>query len=246
MSLSSIPLMFSNLIGQILPGFVVLFLFAVTILGPREAVNNILRPDTQGHIFSIGPILISLALSQAIGMLLGQAWTSIFGRALRKFEKRVEREHIEKRLVVHNRTLKALKLAPLSLSAVDLPEAFVMYDHLHLSAPDQAARLLKVRAERRGCHVLALGAALLAVLNFCVTVQPLSPERIGWEVVLWCAAVASVLRSHRLSRMLTNGIATTWLSLASARRLPFQSPSAEPGADVDTPQQSHRSPTAST
>jgi hypothetical protein len=219
----SIPQMFSNLIGEVLPGLVVLILFVATILGPKGALDALFDANIQRRVFSIGPLLTVLALSQAVGILLGQFWSSLLGRALQKAEARIEREHLGRRLAVHNHTLVALQLAPLSLSLGDLPDPSVMYDHLHLSAPDQAARLLKVRAERRNCHVLALGAVLLAALNLWLTVQALTPERIGWEVALLCTAVASVLRARRLVGFRANGIATTWLSLASAQRLPFQS-----------------------
>jgi len=218
----SIPQMFSTLFGQILPGFVLLALLVATLLGPESAVGTLLEPEAQSRLFSAGAIVVALLVSQAIGMLMGQLWTSTVGRLMRKAETTINRRCSKERLDEHNRMLEGLNLPPLSILSEQLPEPFIMHDHLHLSAPQEAARLLKVRAERRQCHTLAFGAGLLALLNLHFCLQTPSLERVVWETALLLTVVVSSLRSYRLVGFITNGITSTWLCLASGKMLRFQ------------------------
>ena len=217
-----IPLMFSNLIGQILPGIIILILACFTIIGPNAAMKALLDQDIQSRIFSIGPAVAILFVSQSIGMLFGQMWTSTIGKLIWKAEKRIRKRKLLERLSEHNCMLKALHCIELSASVDDLPEAFVMRDHLHLSAPKEAARLLKVRAERRLCHAIAFGAILIAIFNLYFCIQTPSMERFVWEIILLVTAISSSIRSFRLVGFLTNGTVATWLCLASAEQLEFQ------------------------
>jgi len=222
MNWNLVPHMFSNLVGQILPGFVLIVLFSLTVLAPQGAVDALLDSDVQRRIFSVGPIVVVLFLSQAIGMLLGQLWTLTIGRLLKNTEAGIARQKMAERLKEHNDMLTGLELVPLPISAHQLPAAFVMHDHLHLSAPSEAARLLKVRAERRHCHALAAGAGLLALINILWCISEPSSGRFAWEIALLGVTVTCSLRSYRLVEFLTNGITATWLCLASGEQLGFQ------------------------
>lgn len=228
----SIPQMFSNLIAQVLPGLCLLLLFFATILGPKGATDVLLSPDMQGRVSSLVPIVTMLVVSQAIGMIVGQLWASLFRSAIDKMEARMNVHILTERLAEHNRMLTALRLPRLSVSANDLPETFVMHDHLHLAAPQEAARLVKLRAEGRYCHVLAIGAATLAICHIYFCIQTPSLERIAWEATLAFTAIVSFLRSHRLVRFRANGIIVTWLSLASGGQLPFQAPARPTSPDA--------------
>jgi len=228
MNWSSIPQLFSNIIGQILPGCVLLVLLCATVLGPTETLRAVTDPDIQSTVFSFGPVVVFLVVSQAVGMLIGQIWTSTIGRLLKNRETNIKKRVMKERFDEHDSIIKALCNPTLALPDFPLPEPFIMHDHLHLVAPEVAARLQKVRAERRNCHALGFGATLILFLNLYLFIHKPSVERIAWEVVLFLTAVACFLRSFRLFEMLNNGIVSTWLCLASAGKLPFQR-SATPG-----------------
>lgn len=231
MNWSSIPTMFSNVIGQILPGLAILILFFASIMGPRGMFFALLDPNMQAKVFSLGPIITMLVVSQVLGMLIGQLWSSTLGRTLKKRDDSIIEKELEQRLTEHNCMLTALKHDRLAMDVQSFPELFVMHDHLHLSAPDQAMRLLKIRAERRHCHALTMGAAILALVHIRFLIGDHSLERMIWEIALISVALASFFRAQRLVGFQANGIAAIWLSLASAGKLAFQMP--EPVSTAD-------------
>lgn len=223
MKWSDIPLMFSSVLGQVLPGAVILILAFATMKGPILAFDLIIEPGAQQRVFSFGFSVTFLIAAYALGMIVGQLWTLTIGPMLKELEARTIKTRVNERLVEHEKLLTAMRLPELRLHAENLPAQFVMCDHLHLCAPEQALRMVKLRAETRYCHVVAIGAIILATVNPTLVSVSSVQERSIWEIFLLVIAAASIMRSHRLVGFATNGITTTWLSMASAKGLPFQS-----------------------
>jgi len=132
---------------------------------------------------------------------------------------RIQADCKEECLAAHNKALAALGKKPLSLKSADLPAAYVMHDHLRLAAPDQASRLLKLRAERRLCHVIILGFAALAVLRLVHINSASIASWIVAEAVLLVSVVSCWSRQLRLERYFTNGTCLVWLALASCGKI---------------------------
>ena len=110
-------------------------------------------------------------------------------------------------------------MAPLALKSTDLPRTFVMHDHLRLVAGAEAQRLLKLRSEKRLCHVVVLGFLVLGLFNLgYIFFQP-NADRLVLELLLVVSVISCWQRALRLEKQFVNGTCIAWLSHASAKKL---------------------------
>ncbi len=219
-----IPQLFYDFLARIVPGAILIVTSAFVIFGPIHVATFIFNPPENYKLFAFGPLLLWILGSYIIGFAFGQLWETTIGRLFKSKAHKLVQECQEECLEEHNRVLTSLCRPTLSISASDLPPTFVMRDHIRYVAPLDAVRLLKVRAERRLCHVLILGLSVLAILNVKYLLPPLQNDRIALEVFLVLAVILCCTRSRRQLKYLANGVSIGWFVHASSGNIPNNVP----------------------
>jgi hypothetical protein len=183
----------------------------ITIFGPIAVADFVLNSPNSDKLFSTGPILLWTLGSYVTGFLLGQLWEMTLARLTGPRDRKVEIKCQQECLSEHKRMQKALKRPEVGITPDNLPRVFVMRDHIRHIAPEEASRLLKVRAERRSCQVLLMGFFTLSIANGVYLVTRLEVARIVLEVLLIVAIAACWGGAQRLRRLLANGTTVSWL-----------------------------------
>lgn len=216
-----IPQLFSDLLGRIVPGAAVIIVSYLVALGPTRGASNLTDATLYEKLFALGPALIFLLGSYLVGFIVGQLWITLVGERamIDEAEKKRDLECREACLAEHDTLQAALGMAPLALKPTDLPRTFVMHDHLRLVAGVEAQRLLKLRSERRLCHVIVLGFLALGLVNLGYIISQPSADRLVLELLLVLSVVSCWQRALRLEKQFVNGTCIAWLSHASAKRL---------------------------
>ncbi|MHC4518384.1 MAG: hypothetical protein ACYTAS_07340 [Planctomycetota bacterium] len=112
--------------------------------------------------------------------------------------------------------LTGLGKTALSISVSDLPNVAVMRDHIREVNPANAARLLKVRAEKRLCEVLAVGFLALGLWNlvYLPFARPIG-ARLVLEALLLGGCYICHQRSFRAHFHIAAGTCHGWLYSAA-------------------------------
>ena len=119
---------------------------------------------------------------------------------------------------------------PVNIRAEELPEWFVMHDHLRLTLPREAHRLLKLRSEIQLCQCIILGYTYLSIYGFLC--RPLTSDQQITEWFMIGSIVACWIWRFKMYEYLATGVCVAWLFLVSNGRL-LQAPPAEPsGTEV--------------
>lgn len=215
-----IPQTIYDLIGQIVPAAVFLFLFYAVLQVPtlHELTGTItwLRENTNTAV-----VVFGVLAAYIVGVVLGQIYSVTLGRLFSGRDKVIEKECLKMCLLEHTCTLKALGRKPLQIDVAHLPRTFVMHDHLRLVAPTETPRLLKVRAERRMAEVMMLGAMASSVLNAILLVARFSSYRLILEVILVLVALGAWRSADRRLKNFTNGTTIMWLMHATQGPFPL-------------------------
>jgi hypothetical protein len=221
-----IPQLFYDFLAKIVPGAILIVASAFVIFGPTNVATFIfnLNPSEKSNLFALGPLLLWFLVSYLIGFVLGQLWETTIGWLLKSKDYKLEKQCQEKRLEEHNRILTALGYPILSIKAKDLPPEPVMRDHIRHVDPSNAARLLKVKAEQRFCHVLILGLSVLVTLHVKYLWSQPQADRIALQVFLVIVIVACCVRSRRALKHLANGASIGWLVHTSSGNIPAKVP----------------------
>lgn len=230
--LKLVPQLFYDLLARVVPGVVLLISSTFVVLGASRACNIFIAPSEQKNAFGLGTLLVLLLGSYLVGLIFGQLWEMSLGHITKMRQEQIEAKCQEDRLVEHNRFQEVFGGKALRIESKALPKTFIMRDHLRYFAPSEAARLLKIRAERRMCQVLIVGFSILAVVNLAYLV-PLTLQRVLFELFLVTAISAFWRMSFRLHRYLANGTMTAWLVQASLGRIPLKANSTYIVGDVD-------------
>lgn len=237
-----IPQLFSDLLGRIVPGAALMVVSYLVAVRPTQAIVN-LTGTLYEKLFTLGPALIFLLFSYLIGFIMGQLWILLLGKraAITKAEVEATQGCHGQCLDEHNKLQTSLGMPPLALSTNDLPRTFVMHDHLRFVAGAEAQRLLKLRSEKRLCHVIVLGFTVLGLVNLAYLSTQAHFDRLVLEVLLIASIVSCWKRSLRLEKQFVNGTCIAWLSYASAKKLLSQTeatPSNKTRPGVEEPQHS--------
>ncbi len=217
MNLTWIPQFFMDVLGRIVPGALVIMAGVIVVTGFEHSVDLLFGQGE--YALSFQALVVFAVVSYFVGFAIGQLWNMTAGRFIAHRLKTIRTECKEKCLIAHNKVLVAQGKEPLTLEAAELPAVYVLHDHLRLSAPDQASRLLKLRSECRLCHVIILGFGALAVLNLAyINSSSLTPG-IVVEAVLLTSVVSCWSRQLRLEHNFTNGVCLVWFALASKDQL---------------------------
>ena len=211
MEWSLIPQVFYDAIVRIVPGFVSIFAWYLTILGPSQAVHNL--TDTDQNIFGLGAVTWLAALSYVLGFILKELWYLTFNKLKQKAtEKSAIDEYKEHR--------GCLGKSVSDLEGQDLPDAHVMHDYVRIYLPSEGARLLKLRAERNLCRTLFTGLFLLPVVNILhiapdwhLNCKPLTPDRVFLEIAMIAALIVLWKANSKLGQLYARRTCRSWLSL---------------------------------
>ena len=225
-----IPQLFYDFLGRIVPGATLILLAVLAIFSPSTTVNFILNSPEANKLFNFPMFLLFILVSYLIGFILSQLREIAVGKLLADKELRIEKECMQERLDEHNRVQQALGKHELIVDLAHLPRAFVMRNHIRQIDPSEAARLLKVRAERRLCQVLIIGLIILLLINLGIAYfhpEPKWPERFTLEFFFGVTALICWSRSRRLFRYFVNGSCVAWLIRASSGEIPVQKKTVE-------------------
>jgi len=216
MPLNLIPEFFYDLIGRVIPGFVVIIMWYLTILGPNKAIDTITRVSSQSNqpIFNLWSFSILLAIAYLLGLILEEIWSVTFWRI--KGNKRGSREaqQIDWCIAEYERVRKCLGQPELGLQRQDLPPIQIVQDHLRLHSQSEAYRLVKLRAETRLSDTLFTGLLLLPVINVLFWYRDsrfLMLDRIFLELALILAIVILWRAGDSFHRFYVGGTHMSWL-----------------------------------
>lgn len=212
-----IPQMFMDVIGRVLPGVLTLMACAFVCRGPSDAIDIFTKDGSS--MITWPSLLIWFLVSYLIGFSLTQLWYQSLSGISKLREKAMRSECAAKMLADHNKMQRLLGQPELNFQASDLPRMFVLHDRLRFAAPAEAARLLKLHAERRVCHVLILSFGGLAIVNAGYILRDPSLERLVLEAMLVLVVTSCWKRQFRLVKYFTNGTCLAWLTLASLGKL---------------------------
>jgi hypothetical protein len=136
-----IPQIFYDLIGRLIPGFIILVLACILLIPLGTLEKYILQEHFPATFF----FFIVLLFSYFIGAVLGGLW---FGYLDKKNDKKIRSDH---------NLAKLLEIMSFK------------YDVIQYYRPDIGARLAKLRSERHFCGVIQFGSWFLlplVIINF--------------------------------------------------------------------------------
>jgi hypothetical protein len=207
-----IPQAFYDLLARILPGAILIIASACVFLSPGVVSTFVFASPESMRLFTFGPMLLWGLLSYTTGFLITELWELTIGRILERTGRKNEDEWRKESLEEHNRLRRADGREPLSIDVTQFPRVSVMRDHLRHVTASEAARLLKVRAERRLCQVLIIGLGGLAIVNICYLIAAPTIERAVMECAMALAVIACVAKACRLYKQFTIGTCVAWLA----------------------------------
>jgi len=222
MNWSWIPQLFSNVIGQVAPGALLIIMTTIVLQSPLHALSLILDTQFRQGVFSVGGFVVFSLLSAMVGFVFGELWRFTLGKLTEKSEDTTESRVREYRLNEHNQLQNILGQSELAVDIKAMPETFVMHEQLRLVIPGEAARLVKLRAEKRLCHTLVLGSFMLLIVNAIILFRAPTFDRFVLEAFLLLIIIGSWARSLRLRKWWVSGIMVLWLSLISSGTLPIR------------------------
>ncbi|UCE99123.1 MAG: hypothetical protein JSV82_08065 [Planctomycetota bacterium] len=208
---SFIPQLFYDFLARIVPGSIVMVLTAIIIFGLGDFDSFSLSGLEQVEQLTFVRVFIWVLEAYLIGLILGQISEMTLARLLKKKFKKIEKESKTKCLEQHNRIADALGKPVLRIKADDLPAIHSMRNHLRHVDPADAARLLKIRAERRLCEVLIVGFSILWPIDLIFLLLETNAERLILIILIPVLTIIFWARVLRAQRNLANGTTVGWL-----------------------------------
>jgi hypothetical protein len=211
-TLSLVPQIFYDFLGRVVPGSVLIILLPLAVYGPNAAINTIFSENNITKLPLFWQIVIWLLLSYIIGFLLGgfvaKLSKILFKKKEIEIESRCKTRGIKECKLVHKFFNLPYKGKD---ESKDLPEIFVMHDHIRDFAPSEASRLLKLRAEKRIFQILALAGIILVCINTWFSQNNWDLDRIVMEIVLILTVFISWKRLEKMEEFYNNGVINYWL-----------------------------------
>lgn len=216
MNLDIIPQVFYDLISRVIPGFVTILAWYVTLRGPREAGQEIVAILTNDKLSGLGTSALLAVLSYLLGIILRELWSATFDQLLRA---QLDRQETRAKRWAFDEYAKARafhRQATLDLAFEALPDDYVMLDDVRRRSPSEGYRLLKLRAEAHLHQGLVTGLILLPILNvvFWLILPNTYPlDRVVLEVIVTVALGALWRAGSRVDRFYNGGTCIAWLAL---------------------------------
>lgn len=149
---TTVPQLFYDLIGRIIPGLAVLVMAIYILNGHDNFISSVKSSSDMSFAFSVGIILISYL----IGTIVGGMWL-FFVR--RKTDKKLENELLE----ISNQFPSGNIIETSKLNIIGL-----VYDYVHHADPAAGVRIAKLSAEQHMAGVIILGGLFGGILNLFV------------------------------------------------------------------------------
>lgn len=208
-----VPQLFYDFLARVVPGASLILIFALVIYSPTGVVNFLLAPGKGYTLFTFGPILILILISYLIGFILSQVWIITIGKLIEKRQRNLEVDCKKDCIEEYNKIQKIFGCNPKEINHTDMPKINNIRDYLRHIAPEEASRLLKVRAEERLCQVLILGLLILSLVHLWYLFTQFSSERLILEIILVLSIIPFWSRTLRMRKHYINGITISWLVL---------------------------------
>jgi hypothetical protein len=216
MNLDLVPQIFYDLIARVIPGFVLVVAWYLTVQGPDKGVRQMTALLSNQNIANFWSLTVLVVLSYILGFILRELWSLTFKRMRRKRTARKLRRYRQMAIAQYNKAGACFGKPELGFEAKDLPATHTMLDDVRRRSPSEGHRLLKLRAEAHLCEALFAGSVLLPLLNILFWYRDsrlLMWDRAALELLVVVALIALWRASNRLEKFHTSGTYGAWLSL---------------------------------
>lgn len=213
-----IPQVFYDMIGRFCPGAVVMIVAWAVMDGPSDMVAQFL--PTANAKGSDLPFYAYIALALAayfIADMLYQVSRKLFPR----------KDVVSSGLDDWKKRYRLLYNVEACMKKEDLPPIYIMLDYLRIHRPDEAIRLLKLKAERRLSAVIVVGFPLLGFMSILFCLKRLCSGSFDWErltltAFLFTCAALSYLRVKKSQDRFSNGTVIAFLTCVYEKDKPSQ------------------------
>lgn len=184
--------------------------------GPRQSLELLLGlAGTPG--FGLVPLAGLVIASYLVGFVVGQLWEILLHPRLRNSEQEMSRRCRSRCIEEHNALQRLFGRRTINCDEHEIPRTWVLRDHLRFISNAEVSRLLKLRAERRQCHVLVLGLAPILIWNIGISIQSPALWRLIFSMILVLCLASFWTRQRRLLERYENGTCVAWLMHTSSQ-----------------------------
>lgn len=150
-------------------------------------------------------------LAYILGIVLHELWVIVFKKNMKEEKKE---DQIKSAIDYHNKIRTIHGQEPLNVKKDNLPPIHILHDYIRLFSDSEGYRLLKLRAEQRLCHVLVIGASILAIMNigrWIYDAKLYMPERVWLAIIFPVIICVFWRRSYKSENYYIQGTCTQWL-----------------------------------
>lgn len=225
-----IPQLFYDLIGRIIPGSALIGIALAIYFGPAVAANIIMswsmtsNANTANDFPSVFVLLGNSVAGYIVGSLLGGVWFFIHSwyrhaignrkleEGLRNLIKSDEKNilaSVQSKQACHQNMIRFIlrESDDDGKKTTATPKIALMYDYIHLTCPNAAARMAKLRAEQHMSGVLFVG---FIVMTFIALLSPVKFNLFVVESVLIVTAIICVSLARYLDVRSLHALLFNW------------------------------------
>ena len=220
-----IPNVFFDLLGRVAPGALVLLTATAIVVGPAPLLDVVKSGAIQKSLSGLLPTCAVILLSYFVGVCLSEIWNHTIARLYKNRARRRRANIRTRRLDEHLRLEKLIDGdAVLATKEEDLPDIFVMYDHLREEGSANATRLLKLRSEERFYDVVSCGLSILLPVDIFYLFVDYRDDRLILLILMIAAIILSYFKGRRSLEYFVGGTCSTWLLLSTRLRTENKQP----------------------
>ena len=240
MNLDLVPQIFYDLIARVIPGFVLILAWYLTVRGPNKALREMIRILSNQNLTNFWSLSLLIVVSYVLGFILKELWSLTIQNLISKRTIKNRRKYKNDAIAQYNRARKCLGKPALGFKRKELPATHTMFDDVRRDSSSEGHRLLKLQAEAHLCEALFTGFVLLPIINtvlwykeltvfmFDRTVWALAQQReiacivqLGafilhravWELALVVVLVSLWRARKRSAQFYAGGTYGAWLAL---------------------------------
>lgn len=209
-----VPQVFYDFIGRVMPGAVIMITGYLLVFGPDRAVKIVSRTSAKPSLLNLWSFLLLALAAYVVGIVMGQIWIITFGKIRSKSRKEAAQQCMKLGVTQYNKVKKALGKSELALNLTELPDFFIMLDHLRVCSSTESSRLLKLRAEKRLCQGLFVELGILSIVNIYFMYgfsEEFFTARVVLEIFMIITMFCCWTWMVRLERYFMTGTCLAWL-----------------------------------
>jgi hypothetical protein len=184
-----IPQIAYDIVGRIVPGFIAILSFFITLMGPTRFFRQLVILSLSGNIEISGWIILAVIIfSYVLAFLLGGIWQ------------------------IPN-SVKHLKKSPPD-PQFDSPSFSLKVDIIQHKLPKEGSWLVKLYAESNLCQILIITWSICEMINVYMLMVQSSSDRV-WLIVFFLVAILCCLSARKgISITQCDSVKNYWLLLS--------------------------------